>query len=331
MQEPPLSQPPFDKDHPFRVLLASRSFGKDSEAAVDVMRAAGCVPIPSPFDRTLTEKELLQFVPDIDALVAGSEPVTARVIAAAPRLKIIARHGVGYDNVDVEAARARGIPVALTGPVMLDSVADMAMTLMLAIARRLPEAFDSVRAGEWKRFIGVEMSGKTLGVVGLGQIGRGVCRRAAGFGMRIVAVDTRPDLAFATEMNIEYLSLNELLRRADFVTVHAPASPETRGLIGAAELSSMKPTAFLINTARGELVDETALYKALTTGQIAGAAVDVLQKEPPGESPLLALENFIATPHVSSQTTDSLRRMGEVTAENVVRAMQGRAPLYQVV
>jgi D-3-phosphoglycerate dehydrogenase len=297
------------------------------------MRAAGCELVPNDLGRAPTEGELLARIAGIDALISGTEPVTARVLAAADRLKVISKHGVGYDNVDVPAASARGIPVCIAGSAIGDSVADHAMALLLSMARAVPAGDRAVKAGRWPRLVGPELTGKVLGLVGLGQIGKGVCRRAAGFGMRLMAYDLFRDEAFAREMGVRYGTLEEVLAESDFISLHAPLTPETRGLMDATRLAGMKRGAYLINTARGELVDEAALYDALSSGHLAGAASDVFVKEPPGsaeENPLLTLDSFIATPHVAGQTHEGLRKMGEVTAENALRVLQGEAPLFQV-
>ncbi len=314
----------------FRVLVASRSFGPNCPEAIERMRAAGCELIPNPWGRAPTEDELIARIGEADALISGTEPVTARVLAAAPHLKVIAKHGVGYENIDLEAARARGIPVALAGGAIADSVADMAMALLLALARSIPQGDRAVRAGGWPRMVGMELRDKTLGIVGLGQIGKAVCRRAKGFGMAVVAHDLYPDERFAASWGVRFLPLEELLATSDVVTLHAPAGAGTRHLINSETLARMKPGAYLINTARGDLVDEAALAEALRSGRLAGAAADVFAQEPPGDSPLLALENFIAMPHSAGQTADGLRRMGEITAENALRVLQGGEPLFRV-
>ena len=330
----PRSTPaPPDTSQPVRqhnVLIASRSFGKNCPEVLDAMRAAGCVFLPAHFEGAPTEAQLLEAIGEADVLISGTEPVTARVLTAAHRLKVIAKHGVGYENIDLEAARARGIPVALAGGAIADSVADLTLGLLLAVARRIPQGDASTRRGEWKRFVGPELDGKTIGIVGLGQIGRGVCRRAQGFGMRVVAYDAYPDSAFAAAAGVTYLELDELLAEADFITLHAPATPETRHLIGGPQFARMKRGAYLINTARGELVDEAALYTALHSGMIAGAASDVFAEEPPRNSPLLTLDTFVAMPHCGGQTPEGLRRMGEITGENVLRVLRGEAPLFRV-
>jgi D-3-phosphoglycerate dehydrogenase len=294
------------------------------------MRQAGCELIANPWGRAPTEAELEAAIGDVDVLISGTEPVTAGVIAAAPRLRVIAKHGVGYENIDLAAARERGIPVAVAGGAITDSVADMTMALLLALARQVPAGDAAVRAGGWPRLVGVELRGKRLGIVGLGQIGKAVCRRARGFGMEILAHDSFPDHAFAQSWGVRLLPLDELLASADAVTLHAPASADTRHLIGREALALMRPGALLINTARGDLVDEQALAEALSAGRLAGAAADVFASEPPAGSPLLGCPTFIATPHSAGQTHEGLRKMGEITAENAMRVLAGEAPLFQV-
>lgn len=272
----------------------------------------------------------MERIVDVDVLISGTEPVTARVLNAANRLKVIAKHGVGYENIDLAAAQARGIPVAIAGDAIAESVADMTLALLLALARQIPQGDRSVRQGLWPRMVGVELPDKTLGIIGLGQIGKAVCRRAKGFGLHLVAYDLYPEEHFAQSWGVRYVSLDELLATADFVSLHAPVTPGTRHMINAASLAQMKPDAYLVNTAREELIDEAALAVALQQGTLAGAASDVFTKEPPGDSPLLKFDNFIAMPHSAGQTDDGLRKMGEITAENALRVLAGGVPLFPV-
>jgi D-3-phosphoglycerate dehydrogenase len=312
------------------ILIASRSFGQNCPEKLKEMEAAGCVFLPRAFEKAPTEDQLLQVVGEADVIVSGTEPITERVLAASPRLKLIAKHGVGYDNIDIAAARARGVPIALAGPVMVDSVADLAFGLLLASARKIPQGNASAKEGRWDRFVGPELRGKILGIAGFGQIGKAVARRAIAFGLRVLAHDTHPDTALANAWRIDFVGMDDLLRESDFVSLHAPLSSESKHLIGRSQLGRMKRGAFLINTARGELVDEAALYEALKNATIAGAATDVFAKEPPGSNPLLTLDNFIAMPHCGGQTPEALRRMGENTAENILRVLRGEKPLYEV-
>jgi D-3-phosphoglycerate dehydrogenase len=328
---PSISTPSASGVARFEVLVASRSFGKNCPEVIEKLKAAGCILTGFELERAPTEEELIGRIGTADVLISGTEPVTARVIEAAPKLKLIAKHGVGYENIALEAAKARQIPVTLTGGAIAESVAELAFGFMLALARQLPQGDAAVKAGHWRRFVGVELKGKTLGIVGLGQIGKTLCRRAKAFEMNVVATEAQPDQNFVTSWGVELLPLETLLERADFVSLHVPVTPQTQRLIGEPQLHRMKPTAYLINTSRGELVDEDALYQALKQGRIAGAASDVFSKEPPGEHPLLSLPNFIAMPHCGGQTQEGLRRMGESVAENVLRVLHGQEPLYRIV
>lgn len=314
----------------YKALVASRSFGPHCPEAVQRLIASGVELMSNPWGRSPTEDELVSAIGEFDVLISGTEPVTARVLDAAPRLKIIAKHGVGFDNIDLHAAKARQVIVAIAGGAIADSVADMAMGLLLACARHIPQGDRAVRNGQWPRLVGVELRGKTLGIVGLGQIGREVAKRARGFGMHIVAYDVYRHEQFAQEHSVRYVSLSELLAESDFVTLHAPVTDASRSMINATTLMQMKPTAYLINTARGELVDEHALAEALRERRIAGAACDVFVREPPGDSELLKLDNFIAAPHSAGQTHDGLRKLGEATVDNILRVLNGQQPLHRV-
>jgi D-3-phosphoglycerate dehydrogenase len=314
----------------WRVLIGSRSFGKAAPEHVTRLEDAGCEVIPNALGRAYRAPELIEALRGVDAIITGTDELTAEVISGAGQLKTIAKHGVGLDNIDLEAARLRGIVVTATPGAIHDSVADHTLALLLTLARSVIPAHLSLRAGEWQGFTGIELRGKTLGIVGLGRIGKGVCQRAQAFGMHVVAHDPYPDAAFAATHGVTFLPFAELLARADVVSLHAGVAGASGPLIGAAELTAMKPTAFLLNTARGHLVDEAALAGALRAGRLAGAGLDVFVAEPPRDSPLLAVENVVLTPHVAGQTVEGLRRMGEMTVENCLRALRGETPLSQV-
>src|SRR5688500_5520250 len=250
--------------HPMpKVLITSQSFRRASPEHERRVVDAGCEIVPSPFPRAATEDELIPLVGDVDGILAGTDAYTRSVLEAAPRLKVIARIGVGYDAVDLVAADALGIWVTVTPGTNEHSVADAALTLILALGRKLFQAAESTRAGKWDRPLGLEMRGLTLGLIGFGRIGRQVALRARAFGLDVLIYDVFRDEAAAHELGARYVSLEELLRGADFVSLHAPATPETTDIIDRETLAQMKPTAFLINTARGELVDEDAVYEAL--------------------------------------------------------------------
>ena len=315
----------------YRVLIASRSFCKATPDVFDRLKGLGAEVVLNPLERAPTEADMVALIKDVDVLISGTEPVNARVFEAANKLKGIAKHGVGYENIDLAAAKNRNIPVAIAGGTITNSVADMTMALLLALARKIPLGDRAVKEGRWPRAVGVELKGKQLGIVGLGQIGKAVCRRAKGFEMEVIACDTYHDADFAAQWQVQYVELDVLLKTADFVSLHAPGGAETRRLIDSNRLALMKPTAYLINTARGELVDEGALFEALKHDQLAGAALDVFEVEPPGANPLFGLDNFIAAPHSAGQTNEGLRAMGEITCDNAMKMLKGEEPLFRVV
>ena len=315
----------------YRVLIASRSFGKATPDVFDRLKGLGAEVVLNPLERAPTEADMVALIKDVDVLISGTEPVNARVFEAANKLKGIAKHGVGYENIDLAAAKNRNIPVAIAGGTITNSVADMTMALLLALARKIPMGDRSVKEGRWPRAVGVELKGKQLGIVGLGQIGKAVCRRAKGFEMDVIACDTYHDSDFAAQWQVQYVELDILLKTADFVSLHAPGGADTRRLIDSNRLALMKPTAYLINTARGELVDEGALFEALKHGRLAGAALDVFEVEPPGANPLFGLDNFIAAPHSAGQTNEGLYAMGQITCDNAMKMLKGQEPLFRVV
>lgn len=262
--------------------------------------------------------------------------ITAELMASAPNLKIVAKHGVGYDNIDVAAATSRRIVVVTTPKANAVSVAEHILSLMLCLANRICVANADLKSGRFVQredYVGVELKGKTLGVVGLGRIGSETARKCkSGFGMNIVAYD--PLLSAETFELTGYRrteTLGPLLEDADFVVLCVPLTAQTTNMIGARELAWMKPSAFLVNTSRGGLVDEAALYTALVEGRIAGAGMDAFVKEPPTpQNTLLTLDNFIATPHVAGATHEAMRRMATDMAEEIVRVLSAERPLYPV-
>jgi D-3-phosphoglycerate dehydrogenase len=270
--------------------------------------------------------ELLPALASANAvLVRSATKMDAEAIAAAPNLKIIARAGVGLDNVDVPAATAAGVLVVNAPTSNIVSAAELAVSLLLAVARNVVPANLALKNGQWKRsqFGGVELQGKTVGIIGMGKIGMLVAQRLAGFDMKFVAYDPYVTAAPSGGPEIKMVSLDELLAAADFVTIHIPKTPETAGLIDSAALAKMKPTAFVINAARGGVLDEAALFDALTTGTIAGAGLDVYATEPCTDSPLFGLDNVVATPHLGASTEEAQEKAGVAVAESVVAAFAG--------
>lgn len=260
-------------------------------------------------------------------VTGGYEPLRAADLEGKTSLRLIQRFGAGYDNVDCQAAGLRGIYVANTPGGNTASVADLTMGLILALLRLIPRSDAALRRGTWRLWLGHELAGKKLGLLGMGAIGKGVALRAAAHGMTVIAHDARPDHPFAEAHGIVIVSREELLATADVVSLHLPLTPETRGSFGEAELKRMKRSAWLINTARGAVVDQPALVRALRERWIAGAALDVFSPEPPGvDDELLGLENVVLTSHIGGGTIEALERLAEVTVDNCLRIQRGETP-----
>ncbi|MBA3321265.1 MAG: phosphoglycerate dehydrogenase, partial [Pyrinomonadaceae bacterium] len=289
-----------------------------SESGLEPMRAAGFAVEKK---TGLSEDELRELLHDYDGLIVRSETkVTASLMDGAARLRAVGRAGVGVDNIDVAAATSRGIVVMNAPDGNTMTTAEHTLALLLALARRVPQANSSLRAGKWerKKFVGVELRGKTLGVVGLGRIGQVVASRARGFEMKVIAFDPFVAPEQARDSDIELATLEEVCARADFLTVHTPLTAETRGIVGAREMARMQPHVRVINCARGGLIDEQALYEALTEGRIAGAALDVFEQEPPpSDHPLLNLEEVITTPHLGASTREAQEGVAVTVAEQM--------------
>jgi glyoxylate reductase len=289
-------------------------------------------------DRPLERAELHEAVRGATAVVTLlHDRVDAEFFdAAGPQLRCVANVAVGYDNVDVAEATRRGVLITNTPAVLTDATADLTLALILMVTRRLGEGERMVRAGErwsWSMFflLGMGLQDKTLGIVGLGAIGTAVARRARAFGMRIIYADAqRADAELEAELEAAFVGLDELLAKADVLCLHCPLTEETRHLIDAERLRQMKPTAFLVNTARGPIVDEAALAEALRSGSIAGAALDVFEREPEVDPGLLELENAVLVPHLGSATTETRTAMAVLAARNAIAASSGQPPLTPV-
>jgi D-3-phosphoglycerate dehydrogenase len=273
---------------------------------------------------------LIEIIPEYDAIITRSgTPLDAETIRAARRLQIIGRAGVGLDNVDVDAATRQGILVMNTPGANTLAATELTMALLLALCRRIPQADASVRRGEWKRsqFIGIQLHQRTLGIIGLGRIGSRVATRAQAFGMSVLAYDPYIAEEIAERLHVELVGeLDELLTRADVITVHTPLTDETRGMIGAAQIARMKPGAFIVNCARGGIVDERALYEGLVAGKLGGAALDVYSEEPPRAEQLrqlLALDNVVVSPHIGANTYDAQQEVARQIVTQVLEALRG--------
>ncbi len=309
----------------WKVLITARAFWTHGAAANDRLLSAGCTPIRSTNAGPLSAKELISELANCDAVVASSDIYTEEVYRECPQLKIISRWGVGIDSIELEAATRDGIVVTNTPGAMADSVADYTFGLLLSIARRIPEGDSMMRKGGWDELPGTLVVGKTLGLVGAGMIGREVAKRAAGFSMRILAFDPNGNPSGAE--GIEFVSLEQLLAESDFVSIHAPSLPETQGMFNAVRFAQMKRTAFLINAARGALVNETDLLEALHAGTIAGAALDVYANEPLApDHALRSAPRCVLMPHNASMAVETMERMSMLSAENVLTFMSGTRP-----
>ena len=309
------------------MVILARSFGRASSEPLEILKKAGLSVAFKSDPEPENESVVAELIGDAEAVIVGVDRIGEKVLSSCPHLQVISKHGIGVDNIDLEAAKKRGIVVANAPGTNSESVADMAFLLILSCARHLKLVLEQIQNKKWSSpLLGSELEGKILGIVGLGRIGKGVARRALGFGMKVIYFDP-----FVEEESFTRVNLEELFQIADFITLHLPLSSQTRHLVDEKLLSLMKKEAFLINTARGELVDEEALYRFLKEGRIAGAGLDVLSFEPPFESPLLTLPNVLVTPHVAAHTKEANVKMGRIAAWNVVHVLEGREPLYRVV
>lgn len=311
------------------VLITPRSFAVPSDEPLRLLHAAGCnvIQFDRPADGRVTEDNMCVAIKDMEAVIVGIEPLSSGVLEAANKLRVISKYGVGLDNIAVEAARARGIAIGWTPDANSNAVAELTLGLMFALARRIPIASNGTRVGDFSRVVGVELRGRTLGIIGLGRIGQRVARAAIGLGLHVIAYDIRSGIAADP---IEPVDLNTLYAQADVVSLHVPLTAQTAGMIDAAALSNMKRGALLINTARGGLINEAALYDALRSEQLGGAAIDSFAHEPPVDHPLLRLDNFIGTPHIASHTTEAIACMGRMAAENAIAGLRGETLPYPI-
>ena len=315
----------------YRVLVTPTSYGKfNPDLKSDLENQVHDV-IYNETGRPLSSKQVAAFLPKVHGYIAGLDEIDQVALEAADSLKIIVRYGVGYENVDLAAARQKGIIVSNTPGANATSVAELAMCLILMLARHIEPATQALKQGGWPRLKGLSLEGKTIGIIGLGAIGKKLAQRLTSFNCHLIACDPLPDIEFVEKYNLELVDLETLRLHSDFISLHCPVLPETRHLVNENFLNSTKKGAYLINTARGELIDESALMRALNTGQIAGAALDAFEKEPPDPTnPLLQSEKVICTPHLGAQTDGSTNNMGEMALNECLRVLGGEPPKYQV-
>lgn len=314
-----------------KVLITSRSFGKIGNSAKKILEDAGIeiTNISANFDQA----EFERIIPKFDALIIGAHDFSEADMERCPKLKIICKHGVGLDNIHVNKAKELGIAVCNAPGTNSNAVADLALGLMLSVCRKISHSAALVRGGVWKSHIGEDVCGKTLGLLGFGAIAKGVARRARGFGMKILAYDP-----FVTQLPEEFVGWVELcdmekvITSCDILSVHIPLTPETRNTISTEELAKMKQGAYVINTARGGIVDEMALYNALKSGHLNGAAMDVVESEPmTPDHPLLSLDNVVVTPHIAMYSKEAINAVSLICAENVVACLTGGQMINRVV
>jgi D-3-phosphoglycerate dehydrogenase len=312
-------------------LISATSFSTQTPEPEERLRAAGYEIVHNPYGRPMTAQELRPLLAQVDAVAAGVDQFHPPAFDDVTNLKVVARHGAGLDCVDITECTRRGIVVANTPGANAEAVADMALGLMAAVARHIPEGDATMKAGKWENSYGRDMFKATLGLLGLGRIGKGVARRGHGFDMRILAYDPYFDEAFAQQFSVvRATSPEQVLREADFISLHLPLMEETRGFINKERLALMKPTAILVNTARGAIIDEGALAEALAAGTIYGAGLDVYATEPPTDSPLLKCPRVITLPHVSSNTPGALLAMGNGVTDAIFAVLNGGKPEFLV-
>lgn len=314
----------------YRVFVTRQLFNE----AVEIIKTEAEIEVFEEVDNPIPREILLSKIRDVDGLLCLlTDNIDSEIIEASQRLKVVSNYAVGFNNIDVNTATKKGIYVTNTPGILTETTADFTFALLLAVSRRLVESDKYIRMGEWKHawgprmFLGSDVHGKTLGIIGLGRIGKALAKRAKGFDMKIIYHDIIRDESFEERFGVSFRSLKELLEEADFVSVNVPLTKETYHLIGEKEISAMKKTAFIINTSRGAVIDEKQLYNALKNGRIAGAALDVFEKEPINpENPLLKLDNVVVTPHIASASIETRKNMAILAATNLVKALKGEDP-----
>jgi D-3-phosphoglycerate dehydrogenase len=305
-----------------KILITPRSFGKTDKSVFDLFRNDEYEVVINPYGQILTKEQMIENVRDKAGVIVGVDPFDRDVIEAAPDLKAIAKYGVGTDNIDTGYAKLKGIPVSITAGANTNAVADYTFALMLAVARRITLINGMCHEKNWTKVIGSDVYGKTLGILGLGAIGKAVAKRAKGFDMKVLAYDIYRDDEYAEKNNIIYSTLQNIFKTCDFISLHLPLTNETRNIINETTLSSMKPNCILINTARGGLIDEPALIKALKNGVILGAGLDVFNSEPPEDDEIYQLDNLIMSSHSAASTNGASEQMSYLAAINLLNDLK---------
>ncbi len=314
-----------------RVLVTPSSYGKTDSRLLEELESLVGEVIYNSTGQPLPSTEVARLLHGIDGYIAGLDAIDSTSLEQADKLKVIARYGVGLDNVDLKAATTKGIRVTNTPMANSVSVAELTIGLILALARSIPHAIEATRQGGWPRLTGLSLEYKTIGLLGIGAIGKQVVRRLSGFNCRILGCDPVVNEEFAMTNNLIYSSRDQVINEANFLSLHLPLKPDTRNLVDADFLRKMKKGAYLINTSRGELIDENALVNAIREGHLAGAALDVFSSEPPtADNPLLHLSNVLVTPHCSSHTDGAMNTMGWMALRDCLAVLRGEEPVYPV-
>jgi len=314
-----------------KVLVTPRSYGsQDPSLKTDLEEMVGEV-VYNTTGKSLQSEQLQDMLKDVDGMIAGLDDIDAQALQVAPDLKVVARYGVGINNVDLEAAAEQGITVTNTPGANAVSVAELTIGLILNMLRPMLQAVRETKQGAWPRYKGFSLEGKTVGILGLGAIGKETAKRLAGFDCRIFAYDIYRDEAFASKYEIEYAELEDILARADIISLHLPLTPETEGLVDQDFITAMKPGAWLVNTARGELIQEDALVQAVKSGHLRGAALDAFRQEPPEkDSPLLSIEEILTTPHMGAHSDSAKNAMGRMAMNDCLAVLRGEEPEHRV-
>ncbi len=314
-----------------RVLVTPTSYGSQDPALKSDLESLVAEVIYNTTGKPLSSDQLQELLPEIDGMIAGLDEIDAQALAAANDLKVVVRYGVGYNNVDLDTAREKGIVVSNTPGANAVAVAELTLALILNMLRPIMPAVQRTKSGEWPRYKGFSLDGKVVGLLGLGAIGKETARRLSGFGCQILAYDLYPDEKFAAEHGINLVLMDEILPIADVLSLHLPGTSETKGIVNREFLSRMKDGAWLVNTARGDLINEDALITALKEGKLKGAALDVYPIEPPSsENPLLQMEQVITTPHMGAHADSATNAMGRMALKECLSVLKGLEPEYQV-
>lgn len=314
----------------YKILMNTPKVLSNEDFVRGFLRERGCELIEQDRSKTPSRQEFLALVREADGLVPAMDRVDEEVFSIAPNLKVVSAQGVGFDHIDVEAADRHGVAVCICAGCNNHAVSELAFALMLNLARHVRTADGAMRDGGWPRLLGPELWGKTLGILGLGRVGKATSLIAKGFGMKVLATDIKWDITFANEHGISYVPLHRLLRESDFLSIHCPLNATTRGMIDERAIEQMKPTAFLINTARGPIIKESALVAALREKMIAGAGLDVFETEPHPQNPYLDLPNILMTPHLGGATFEAMDRSLELSMLNITQVLHGQEPICRV-